>query len=544
MVTIVDLGALTNSIADAHYDMSRTNRHQATGNFSANFKIMDGLTFENTFGAQYYMSKYNSLNNPFYGSAAGQGGSIYKSDEQMFTYNVLNLLRYRTEFGEHSIEAMAAHEANFWERKRNTASKSKAVHPDIDDLNNFIIVSSPPTSYTDEVNLESYFGQVNYNYMNRYYLSASVRRDGTSRFIGDNKWDNFGSVGASWVVSEESFMANLPILDYLKVKASYGVIGEQQGVGFYPAIISYNVNNLDDEISISENEVGNPDLTWETSKMFQAGIEFALGEYVDGSIDYYMKNTDNLVFDRRVGPSVGYALITVNDGRLRNSGIEFDFTGHIIRQSDYTLDITLNGEMLNNEIIDMPIDPATELPKVLDIAGRFGRSEGHSLFDFYTREWAGVDPADGVGMWIQNYYDENGNGALDAGEGITSLYEYQQENPDHEISATTTKSYSSATNKYVGKSSIPTVRGAFRLNATVKKLSLSAQFLYSLGGYSYDFVYARLMDNEQVGSNNCQLIFMTDGKNLVMLLTFHVYQVDMILTFQVHRPALLQKLII
>ncbi|WP_319502828.1 SusC/RagA family TonB-linked outer membrane protein [uncultured Draconibacterium sp.] len=495
-------GALTNSIADAHYDMSRTDRHQATGNFSANIKIMEGLTFENTFGAQYYMSKYNSLNNPFYGSAAGQGGSIYKLDEQMFTYNVLNLLRYRTEFGEHSIEALAAHEANFWERKRNTASKSKAVHPDIDDLNNFIIVSSPPTSYTDEVNLESYFGQVNYNYMNRYYLSASVRRDGTSRFIGDNKWDNFGSVGASWVVSEESFMTNAPILDYLKVKASYGVIGEQQGVGFYPAIISYNVNNLDDEISISEREVGNPDLTWETSKMFQTGVEFALGEYVDGSIDYYMKNTDNLVFDRRVGPSVGYALITVNDGRLRNSGIEFDFTGHIIRKSDYTLDITLNGEMLNNEIIDMPIDPATELPKVLDIAGRFGRAKGHSLFDFYTREWAGVDPADGVGMWIQNYYDENGNGMLDSGEGITSLYEYQQENPDHEISATTTKSYSAATNKYVGKSSIPTVRGAFRLNASVKKFSLSAQFLYSLGGYSYDFVYARLMDNEQVGSNN------------------------------------------
>ncbi len=457
-------GALTNSIADAHYDRSRTNRHQATGNFAANIKIMEGLTFENTFGAQYYMSKYNNLNNPFYGSAAGQGGSIYKFDEQMFTYNVLNLLRYKKEFGEHSVEVMAAHEANFWERKRNTASKSKAVHPNIDDLNNFIIVSSPPTSYTDEVNLESYFGQVNYNYLNRYYLSASVRRDGTSRFIGDNKWDNFGSVGASWVASEESFMTNVPLLDYLKVKASYGVIGEQQGVGFYPAIISFDVNNLDDEISISEREVGNPELTWETSKMFQTGIEFALGEYVDGSIDYYVKNTDNLVFDRRIGPSAGYALLTVNDGRLRNSGIEFDFTGHIIRQSDYTLDITLNGEMLNNEIIDMPLDPATGEPKVIDISGRFGRAEGHSLFDFYTREWAGVDPADGAGMWIQNYYDENGNGMLDAGEGIAQLYEYQKTNPDHEISSTTTKAYSSATNKYVGKSSIPKVRGAFRIN--------------------------------------------------------------------------------
>lgn len=236
--------------------------------------------------------------------------------------------------------------------------------------------------------------------------------------------------------------------------------------------------------------------------MFQTGIEFSLGKFLDGSLDYYDKNTSNLVFDRRVGPSVGYALITVNDGVLRNSGLEFDLTAHIINKRDYGLDFTVNGEFLSNKLINMPIDPATSKPKVLDISGLYGRSENHSLYDFYTREWAGVDPADGTTMWYQNYHDLNRNGVLDTGEGITSLYEYTTANPDSAISRTTTKTYANATQKYVGKSAIPKVRGAFRLEGRVKDFDISAQFIYSLGGYSYDGAYATLMDNRVIGNNN------------------------------------------
>ncbi len=495
-------GALTNSIADAHYDKSNTKQNQLAGNFGANIKVMEGLTFETTFGAQFYSRKYNNLNNPFYGSAAGQGGSIYKVDRQMISYNLLNLLRYKKSIGSHDFEALVAHESNSWEQKVATASKSKMVHPDIDDLNNFVIVSSPPTSYTDQVRLESYFGQLNYNYENRYYFSASVRRDGTSRFIGDNKWDTFGSVGLSWVLTQESFMQNQNVVDYLKYKISYGLIGEQDGVGYYPALNTYDVSNLNDEISISARDIGNPDLTWETSKMFQTGIEFGLGDYLDGSIDYYLKNTDNLLFDRRVGPSVGYALITVNDGVLRNSGIEFDLTAHIIKKSDYSLNFTINGEFLSNQLVKMPIDPATGEPKLIDINSYFGRAEGHSLYDFYIREWAGVDPADGTAMWFQYYHDDNSNGIVDDGEQIASMLDYTSQNPDSKVSKTVTKSWTDATQKYVGKSAIPDVRGAFRIDATVKDFEFSVQFLYSIGGYAYDGAYAGLMRNDVIGGNN------------------------------------------
>jgi len=494
-------GALTNSIADATFNSQRAKASQVTADAGWNIKFTENLTFETTLGTQYSSSIYNSLNNPFYGSAAGQGGSIYKTNTNLFVYNFLNLLRYKKSFGEHNIEVLAAHESNAWERKFETANMSKMVHPDINDLNNFVVVSSPPSSYTDKVTLESYFGQANYNFENTYYLTASVRRDGTSRFIGKNKWDTFGSVGFSWILSKESFMQNLSFLDFLKYKISYGIVGDQ-GNALYPSYNTFNINNLNGNISISSNAIGNPDLTWEKSKMFQTGVEFSIGKYFNGALDYYVKNTDNLIFDRRVGPSVGYALITVNDGILRNSGLEFDFTAHLLSEADYSLDFSINGELPTNKLIEMPIDPATGLQKIIDIQGLYGRGVGHSLFDFYTREWAGVDPADGKAMWNQYYFDANGNGAVDAGEGITSLFEYTTANPNNAISMTTTKTYTSATQTYIGKSAIPKVQGAFRLEGRYKNFDISAQFIYSLGGYAYDGAYATLMGNVTPGNNN------------------------------------------
>lgn len=496
-------GALTNSIADAHFDKSNAKQYQGSGNFSVNIKFTDFLRLENTFGGQFSSRKFIDLRNPFYGSAATQGGYVYRTDTQLFSYNVLNLLRFTKSFSSHHIEALVAHESNAWEQKFSNAQKNKMVHPDIDDLANFVIVSAPPNSYTDKVNLESYFGQVNYDYRSKYYLTLAVRRDGTSRFIGDNKWDNFGSAGFSWVLTEEPFIQSLNFLSFLKYKISYGITGEQAGVGLYPGYNTFDISNLNNEISIAMRDNGNPDLTWEKSNMFQTGFEFGLGRYLEGSLDFYMKTTNNLLFERRVGPSLGIALINVNDGVLRNSGVELSLTAHILKGSDYGLDITLNGDQLWNKLIKMPIEPSTGEPKVLDIQGLFGRAEGHSLFDFYVRDWAGVDPADGTAMWYQYYYDANKNGTLDTDEElISSLHEYQVENPNNTIGKTITKTYANATQLYIGKSAIPKVRGAFRLNGNYKGIELSAQLIYSLGGYAYDSAYGRLMSNDVVGNNN------------------------------------------
>ena len=282
------------------------------------------------------------------------------------------------------------------------------------------------------------------------------------------------------------------MISFLKLKVSYGITGDQAGVGFYSGYDTFNVANLDGSLSISPLDNGNPNLTWETSKQFQFGTEFSLGSFIDGTLDYYDSRTDNLIFNRRVGPSQGIAIITVNDGELRNSGLEFDLTGHLIKKDGFSLDLTVNGEIPRNEILQMPIDPATGLPKFLDDNGTNGAwTQGRSIFDFYIPEWAGVDPADGSPMWYQYYDDLNNNGVLDADEPssfssnpwfvqdpndpansnsintTSSLPEYESLVSNANIKKTTTKTYADATDLFVDKSSIPKIRGAFRLTASI-----------------------------------------------------------------------------
>lgn len=495
-------GALTNAIADAHYNTDRHKRNDFNGNGSLKVKFTENFSFKSQFGLQYYNDDYVNLTNKFYGSAASSNGSIYQVKNEMLDYDWLNIFQYNKRFGMHNIEALAAHEATSYSLSYSNAFKSNLVENDNEELNN-AVVSSPSSSYTNKYKVESYFAQVNYDYKSTYYLSGSVRRDGSSRFV-KNKWGNFGSVGAGWVMSNESFLNSSNIIKYLKLKASYGVIGDQSGVGYYPGYDLLNINNLNDNPAFSFDTKGNPDLTWEKAEIYQIGTEFRIGEYLSGSADYFIKNTNNLIFDRRVGPSIGYALIKVNDGALRNQGLEFQLTGHLLKQKDAFINLSVNGEMLSNKLTRMPIDPATGKPKIIDVQGLFGRGKGHSIYDFYTREYAGVDPEDGTSMWTAYYNDANGNDKADDGEYITSLEQYKADNAGNlgDIKKTTTKTYANATQYYIGKSAIPKIRGGINLNAGYKGFDLSVQMLYSFGGYAYDGAYAILMDNSAIGTNN------------------------------------------
>jgi TonB-linked SusC/RagA family outer membrane protein len=497
-------GGLTNSIADARYSGSTTNRHELNASANLTADITDWLSFETTFGSQYYNSSFNSLQNPFYGPSAKMGGSIYKEKEELFTYNFLQLLRFSKSYGDHTIGALAAHESNSWELQTLYGNKNNLINPNGTEWNNAVVVSSPPGSYTEGYSLESYFGQVNYDYNDTYFLSGSIRRDGSSRFV-EEKWDTFGSVSGAWVLSNEDFMLNNNTISFLKLKASYGLIGEQGGVGYYPGYDRWNIGNLNDSPSFSFDTRGNPNLTWETSKMFQTGVEMRIGNIFDITLDYYRKNTDNLLFERRVAPSTGIAIMDVNDGELLNQGFEFDVTAHIINKGDLFFDVTLNGEVIDNELLRMPIDPATGEPKALDQQGLYGRAEGHSIYDFYTRDYVGVDPADGLSMWKVYYIDANGNGTFQPGEQIPNMVNYLSSNPDvdrSEIMEGTTKTLAQATEHFTGQSAFPDVRGAFNLFAGYKGFSLSAQFLYQIGGYAYDGAYQSLMHNDVVGGNN------------------------------------------
>lgn len=496
-------GSLTNAVADATYNTIRTLRNDITGNTSITLKFTKNLSLENRFGLQYYNNAQVSRNNKFYGSAASQNGSINQNKTELVNTNLLNLLRYGKRFGSHNVEVLGAHESTNFKQTISNASGYNLVENQSLELNNAIIFN-PSGSYANTNKIESYFSQVNYDYQSKYYFSGTIRRDGSSRFSKGNAWGTFGSVGLGWDVTKMDFMKRVKILDYLKLKASYGVLGDQDGLGYYPGVDRFNINNLNNNPSFSFVTKGNPNLTWETSKMFQTGVEFRLGSFLSGSVDVYQKNTDNLIFNRRVSPSLGYAIIQVNDGQLRNKGVEFDLTAHLLKKNDYFLDLGVNGEHFTNKITAMPTDPATGKQKPIDVQDPYAYSVGHSIFDFYIRNFAGVDPATGTSTWTVFYDDKNGDGLFTTGEQVANLEQYYAENPSKKgtLKQGITKTYSQATQYYTGQSGLPKLRGAVNLNAGFKGFELTVQVLYSVGGYAYDGAYAGLMNNGLIGGNN------------------------------------------
>jgi TonB-linked SusC/RagA family outer membrane protein len=502
--------SLTNAVASSTYDVVTQDNKQFSGNAQLEAKFLKNFALSSTFGMEYRNTAYDNLGNSFYGGSADQGGSIYKVKNDYFTYTITNMLRYSKQFEAHSLSAFVAQEASSYKRKRLSAFKSKLVDPWGLELNN-AVVSSPAGSYAIDRMLSSYFGQVSYDFESKYFFQGVVRRDGSSKFINE-KWGTFGSLGGAWMLSSEEFMSStVGVLNVLKLKASYGIIGEQGGIGEYSAYDLYDVSNLNDNISIVFDNKGNPDLTWEESKQFQVGAEFVLLNRIDGSIDYYSKSTDNLLFEKRMAPSLGYAIIQVNDGMMINSGVEIDLNINILKQREMSLDFGINGAFEKNEITEMPIDDATGKAKVIDVDGIYGRSTGHSLFDIYTYEFVGVDPSNGASQW-NRYYNELEGGAI---EYIRDMELYVAENKDRigTIKKELTTDYTLATKKYVDKSPIPTVRGSFDLNFRYRGFSLAALFGYSLGGYGYDFNYATLMDDDLVGSNNWHRDISTAWKN-------------------------------
>ena len=501
-----DFSATYNGIGEAIYNINRTKRHSVNGNINAAVEIMEGLTFETTYGMNFYSSNLDNTRNSIQGSAGvALGGTLYKANTTYVSQNFNQILRYKTKFGEdHNFDMLVAHESfadrnEYFDMNRKgivNLNPNAATAPD-----NYLDQNGVSTGNIVETSLEGYFTQANYNYLNKYYLQGTLRKDGSSRFY-KNKWGTFWSAGAGWIVSEENFLSSSNVINFLKLKASYGVLGDQ-GNAAYAGQLGFNIENLLGQPSLAPRAVVDPNITWESSEQMQVGVEIELFKgAIQADLDYYVKTTNNLYVNKRLPPSTGDAVILTNDGSLENSGFEFNVTGNIVRNRDFNLSLTINGEMFNNQITQMPIENSTGLPKVVNVSGLFGQSQGRSIYDYYIREWAGVDPANGNPMWIENWSDENSNGQYDSGEGIPDMLVYTAENPDAVIEERITNTYSNATRKYSDKSVIPTVRGAFRLNSSYKGFSLSTQFGYSLGGYGYDSQYANLMTNGKVGGSS------------------------------------------
>jgi len=494
-------GFATNGVADSQININRSRNNSVNFNNDTRIQLAEGLTLENNFAYQYFMNDDISLNEPFYSPAQGQGGVVTRSRSETKNYTIRTGLRYKKTFGDLDLSAFVSHVATQYDFNFLSAQRSKLVLPFGTDIANGV-VNAPGNGYTDEETSESYVANATLDFKDKYFLGLTFNRDGSSRFI-NNRWGNFYSIGGAWVLSEESFMSNSKFFDFLKFKASYGVQGNQGGVGLYPGYNIYSINNLADNISLAFSTKGNKDLTWESTNLANIGFEFEAGGFLSGSIEAYQKTTTDMFFDRRVGPSVGYALITVNDGELVNKGLEFDLDFDLVNKQDFSLSLGINGETFTNELTAMPIDPATGEQQKLDISGSYGRTVGRSLYDWYIPVYAGVNSDTGAAQWERNFDDKDGSGDYTDGDVIiNSLTQYLNDNPDAVVAQDITEVYAEATDKFIDKTIIPDVRGAIRFNASFKQFSLSALFNYQLGGYAYDSAYASLMSNNYPGVNN------------------------------------------
>ncbi len=498
-------GGGSNGLADAFYNPDVNLINNVDFNVNATIKFLDGFSLENTLSGTYRSNDDRERVNPWYGQNAANNGTLYHVNTHSFSYNVLSLLRYAKSFGEHSIEAFLAHEATDYEYKKDWASKKGLVDPFVDAFDNALSSNFSPTGYTDSYALESYFAQANYDYANKYFVSASIRRDGSSKFL-NNKWGTFGSGSLAWVASEEDFLKDNKVINYLKLKASYGTLGQQGGIGYYTGFDLFEASPLGGDISLKFREKGSPDLTWERSSMAQLGFEMTFFKKLDLNVELYHKFSSDFLYDRRVAPSNGYAIYKVNDGAMINQGIDIDLTYHILKTRDSYLDFKVNAGFLRNYIDEMPIEPSTSKPKFLDTSlSPYGRQAGKALYEYYMQEYVGVNPENGLSQWTSYYVDLDGDKKFSKGDKvIKSLVEYKHNNPNDvdKILKRVTEDHEEATLDYVGKSALPVVRGAFTLSTGYKGFDFSLQCIYSLGGYGYDYVYAGLMDGGQIGNNN------------------------------------------
>lgn len=520
----------TNGVALATYDLDQSDITTLLGTFTLNADITDWLSFEMRYSGQYDARINTNRNNQFYGGAATSGGSLFLDDDLRTNQNFLQLLRFTKSFGDHDVELFAAHETTEDRFRSISGAAQNAITPGSNDLGQYTTPFGRASSFRRGWTLDSYFAGLNYDFADKYFLTASLRRDGTSRFI-ENKWGTFGAVGLGWIISKENFMSNIGALDFLKLKASYGTIGDV-GPNLLNGFQIFNINQTNDgTISYTiDNELANKDLVWETSHTFQTGFE---STWLDGKlgvdVDYYNRETRNLVQVADLASSTGFEFVRYNDGTLLNRGVEININAKIIEKENFRFSVNLNGETFKNEVLQMPLeysgipnDP-TRRRNIFDSGNNIAK--GKSPYDWYMREWAGVNPANGEALWYQYYVDGNDNGIFDSGEITTTdgfpidvdgdgvndnasstLFEYQvlskRAGTPANIRKTTTNSYTDATQVYTGKSAIPDFRGGFRLNFGFKNFTLATQFSYSLGGYTYDAGYRTLMQNDLIGANN------------------------------------------
>ena len=474
-----------NPIQDNKLNTRNAEGNALSGNAFVDITPLPGLkvTLNGTFNLDE--TRFTYVYNPYYGQFDSTGGTVSKYNQRDYDYNLQQLVSYATSFGDNNFDILLGHEYYDYRLNYLGASKSKMFSQDNHELDGAVIDGQAATSYKRRRNNEGYFGRLQYNFDERIFGSASLRRDASSRFHPDYRWGTFWSVGGAWLINKESWFY-APWVQELKIKASVGSQGNDN-IGDFRYTDVFDIINSDNKVGTAFYSKGTKDITWETNTNFNIGAEFQLWNRGTGSIEYYRRKTWDMLFSFSVAPSLGYSSYFDNVGNMVNSGVEMDFNVNILNTRNFTWDVNLNISTLKNRLTMLDPDKQISTEYAADGKGYKGYSSGNffiaedlPMFTWRMKEYAGVNE-DGESLWYRNTKDEEGN--------VTGRE--------------TTKTYADADYYITEETSIPKVYGGFGTKLKVYGVDFGINFTYQIGGKQYDGTYAYFMSSPSgsAGSN-------------------------------------------
>lgn len=429
-------------------DLWETKTTRIIDNLAISITPLKGLTFRSQWNFDLLSINESTYYNRRYGTGNDTNGYAYEANTTNKTWVGTQTLDYSiTLENEHNFNFLAGYEAQQTTRESFSASGSDFPNDIVKTLNTAAAeyaVGGTRTEYT----FSSVFLRANYNYNKKYFLSGSIRNDGSSRFGADKRYGNFYSVGASWNISNEKFLSNISFIDLLKLRSSYGVTGNAS-IGNFASLGLYSYgDDYDGSPGGAPSQLENPDLTWETQENFNIGLDFGFFNKINGTVEYFERLSSDLILYVPISPTTGFTGLTQNFGSMSNKGLELALNTNIINKNGFNWNLGLNMTFLKNEITELEEDYTD---------GAYRRQVGEDFQSFYMYGWAGVDQSNGDPLY---YTDET--------ETIT------------------TNDIGDAERYLVGKSATPDFYGGFNTSFSYKGFSLNANFMYSYGNYLFD----------------------------------------------------------
>jgi TonB-linked SusC/RagA family outer membrane protein len=446
-------------------------------NFFSDIEFFEGLNLRVQYGRNIDEGLQKEYENNIIGDAQPTG----RYSETRFRRQIENfnqVLSYFKSFDNtHNFELTAGHESLNRTFSSNNALVIDQTAEGIFEFANFatpVRVGGSTTTRT----LEGYFARLNYNYNNKYYLNLSARRDGSSIFSRDSRWGNFYAAGASWRLDQENFIKELPWVSRLKLRASYGEVGNDLLGDFFLSQPRYSLTSNAQNPGIYWSDIGNNQLQWETIESYDVAVEYSLfNNLIEGSVEYYRRNSSDLLYNLPIALSNGQNAFPSNIGDMYNDGIEIMVTANLMRKKDFSWSVTAMASTQNNMITNLP-DPV--------VVGSQRWIEGRSRFDFWVLHTAGVDAETGDQLYYKYEFDGG------TGETVPVF-----ENGIH----ATTDDWQDTERAYVNASSVPDILGSFSSSLNYKGFSLDFLFNYGIGGDILDFGYAAMMHSGDYGSS-------------------------------------------